>query len=100
MSEVLGIRLAGEGSPKVVLYASLEVALNSGNAYMLFLKAEDIAMDLRRVSADSMLEVYNVIVPSVRRWKSTDDFGTRIEGAIAIWEAAIRRLPLKEKTDG
>jgi len=98
MDEVLGIRVTGRGSAKVVMYASMRDAIGFGNSFQLYSCPEHIAQDLRRISSDDMLRAYNAIVPSVRRWKSTDDISTRIEGAIAIWDAAIKRLPIQALT--
>lgn len=95
--EVLGIRTNLNGKVHVVLYASVEDAIGFGNSYMLFSNAEEIASDIRRISSDLIFEAYNSIVPSVRRWKSTDEFSTRIEGAIAIWEMALKRLPVLKR---
>jgi len=105
MTEVLGIRLSGVVAkrgkiPEVVLYESMDIAVNSGNQFRLFSSPDEIAQDVRRMSADEMLETYNSIMPSVYRWKSTDDFSTRIEGAIAIWNAALKRLPIQKAVGG
>jgi hypothetical protein len=93
MSEVLGIRLTGKNAPEVVLFATMEDARGFGNSFMLYPSAESIASDIRRMSVEGMFEVYNSLVRSVYKWQSTEEISTRIEAAIAIWNAAIKRLP-------
>jgi len=96
---VLAITLSGRKRGTVRVFESEKVAIRTGNGYILFKSPEAMAADYHRFHVEDIFDAYNFIVPEKERWKSTDDIPTRVEGAIALWEAAHKRLPLEKEFD-
>lgn len=97
---VVAFTLSGKSRPQVRVFASAKDARNAGNGWSLYESAEKIASDFRKVSPEDMLELYNSVAPPAKRWKSTDAFPTRIEGALALWEAIMNNVPVTSVDKG